>query len=362
MRVTSSTTIALAVGTAVGGMVMVLIGAFCWVRRCNNKPDFDGDGEREAMRPSRINGPLGGGLRTPQRYRNGNRQGQGLSTEQPFRYEEVSGIGDGNVPNLDLVIPSSDSMISQQSRISTGSSVDGDSGDEYDETQILADEFEKYKDQNLEKMRSKLEGNVSNFDIMMSQALTMALMEEEDEMSSISGSIAIGDKTSIELEADLLCEMNDWLKRTEGASVDERREFMQESLNKMVAIVHQGGISPEDASRAIHGCAAMLGLQLAEDIPETTLIVTGMRFSVTKEDVRDAFKKFGEIENAAISSNKRGFGIVRFTSKKSAHRALGAFKTEEIVVQDVAVSVRLLKADMPEIEVRRVYSNERRSR
>ena len=57
---------------------------------------------------------------------------------------------------------------------------------------------------------------------MMSQALTMALMEEEDEMSSISGSIAIGDKTSIELEADLLCEMNDWLKRTEGASVEER--------------------------------------------------------------------------------------------------------------------------------------------
>ena len=86
----------------------------------------------------------------------------------------------------------------------------------------MRSEFEKYKDQNLEKMRSELEGNVSNFDIMMSQALTMALMEEEEEdMNSISGSI-VGDKTSIELEADLLCEMNDWLKRTEGASVDER--------------------------------------------------------------------------------------------------------------------------------------------
>ena len=83
---------------------------------------------------------------------------------------------------------------------------------------------------------------------------------------------------------------------------------MQESLNKMVAIVHQGCISPEDASRAIHGCAAMLGLQLAENIPETTLIVTGMRKSVTKEDVQEAFKKFGEIENTAVSSNKRGFG------------------------------------------------------
>jgi RNA recognition motif-containing protein len=83
---------------------------------------------------------------------------------------------------------------------------------------------------------------------------------------------------------------------------------MQESLNKMVAIVRHGVISPEDASRAIHGCAAMLGLQLAEDIPETTLIVTGMRKSVSRKDVEDAFKKFGEIEGAAVSSNKRGFG------------------------------------------------------
>ena len=55
-------------------------------------------------------------------------------------------------------------------------------------------------------------------------------------------------------------------------------------------------------------------------------------------------------------------GIVRFTSKKYTQRALERYRTSEIVVQDVAVSVRLLKADMSEIEVRRVYSNERRNR
>lgn len=83
---------------------------------------------------------------------------------------------------------------------------------------------------------------------------------------------------------------------------------MQESLNKMVASVRHGIISPEDASRTIHGCAALLGLQLAEDLPETTLIITGMRKSVSRQDVEDAFKKFGDIENAAVSSNRRGFG------------------------------------------------------
>jgi hypothetical protein len=83
---------------------------------------------------------------------------------------------------------------------------------------------------------------------------------------------------------------------------------MQESLNKMVSSVRYGAVSPGDASRVIHGCAALLGLQLAEDIPETTLIITGMRKSVTRKDVEEAFTKFGEIDGASVSSNQRGFG------------------------------------------------------
>ena len=83
---------------------------------------------------------------------------------------------------------------------------------------------------------------------------------------------------------------------------------MQESLNQMVASVRRGDITPEDASRIIHGCAALLGLQLAEDIPETTLIVTGMRKSASRDDFIAGFKKFGEIDSAALSSNQRGFG------------------------------------------------------
>ena len=55
---------------------------------------------------------------------------------------------------------------------------------------------------------------------------------------------------------------------------------MQETLNKMVASVRHGIISPEDASRTIHECAAMLRLELAEKIPETALIITGMRKAV----------------------------------------------------------------------------------
>jgi len=117
---------------------------------------------------------------------------------------------------------------------------------------------------------------------------------------------------------------------------------MQETLNKMVTTVRHNIVSPDDASRAIHGCAAMLQLHLAEEIPENTLIITGMRKTVTKQHVVSAFSEFGEIDDAAIAPGKRGFGIVRFQSPKSTQRAMEKFKKEEIVVQDVAVTVKVL--------------------
>ena len=89
---------------------------------------------------------------------------------------------------------------------------------------------------------------------------------------------------------------------------------MQETLNKMVASVRHGFIAPEEASRTIHGSAAMLGLQLAENIPETSLIVTGMRKMVTRKEMIEAFREFGEIEDAAVSPNARGFGKLAFFS------------------------------------------------
>ena len=87
-----------------------------------------------------------------------------------------------------------------------------------------------------------------------------------------------------------------------------RRLFMQEALNKMVASVRHGVLGPEEASRSIHECAALLGLQLATEIPIDTLIVTGMRKTVTAADLVDAFSEFGEILEAAVAPNQRGFG------------------------------------------------------
>ncbi len=127
-----------------------------------------------------------------------------------------------------------------------------------------------------------------------------------------------------------------------------RKSFLQETTNKLVAYVLHGVIVADDASRTIHESAAMLGLELAAEIPENTVIVTGLRKNVTTAHLESAFREFGDLDEVAIASDARGFGLVRFLSPQSALRTMSAFREGEIVVQDVGVMVKVLKSDTVE--------------
>ena len=145
-----------------------------------------------------------------------------------------------------------------------------------------------------------------------------------------------------EIEASALFEVSDWLKRNESAEGERKRAFMQEILNKMVTSVRYGVIAAEDASRTIHESAAILGLQLAEELPVTTVIISGMRKTTTAEDMMKALHEFGDIDVAAVASRKRGFGIIRFRRRKSVERALRRYKSGEIVILDVSIQMKVL--------------------
>jgi hypothetical protein len=124
----------------------------------------------------------------------------------------------------DGMVSPSESLVSNQSLLSAGNSMAGDSGDEADATHNLADEFDQYKDQNLEKMRADVEGNLTGFDGMMSQALTRALIDDDD---AIVDPVELfwggsGSLTGAEIEASALGEVTDWLKRKDSASVEEK--------------------------------------------------------------------------------------------------------------------------------------------
>jgi hypothetical protein len=244
------------------------------------------------------------------------------------------------------IISDNHSSISRDSLLSASSGHDdSDSDIEYGGNSVLHDEFEKYKDENMEKMRKQVVESLTDCGDMVNLALTKALMDDLDDDEENDDITSPEERRGIEIEATVLCEMTDWMKKTVHASADERREIMQGTLNDMVSNVRRGVMSSDDGSRIIHGAAAILGLQLEANIPETTVIVTGMRKKATRKDMVEAFKEFGEIEDAAVSSNARGFGIVRYRSPKSVQRAMDRFRTGEIVVQDVAIMIRVLKPD-----------------
>jgi hypothetical protein len=133
----------------------------------------------------------------------------------------------GSAPPMvspDGMVSPSASIVSKQSLLSAGNSMEGDSGDEADATHNLADEFDQYKDQNLEKMRADVEGNLNDFDGMMSQALTRALIDDDDDIVDPAELLwgGSGSLTGAEIEASALGEVTDWLKRNGRASVEEK--------------------------------------------------------------------------------------------------------------------------------------------
>lgn len=80
----------------------------------------------------------------------------------------------------------------------------------------------------------------------------------------------------------------------------------------MVITVRKGMVRPEDGTRAIHCCAAMLGIPLEQDLPNNVLLVYGMRktsdINHGRSHLIEAFKQFGDIKSAGINPKNKGFG------------------------------------------------------
>jgi len=265
---------------------------------------------------------------------------------QPGQSKRSGFMNEGGSDDDMAFISPSESLLSNKSLLSAGEA-EGfgvESGDEADGTKNLQDEFDQYKDQNLENFRSDVEGNLLGFEGIMSAAVTNALMGDEENRTDPAELLwgCHGNPKGPDIEASALCEVNDWLKRNENASAERKRFFMQELLNKMVASVRYGVLNADDASRTIHESAALLGLSLANELPMTTVIISGMRKTVTATHMMKELREFGDIDTAAVASGQRGFGIVRFRNPKMVEEAMRKYRTAEIVVQDVAIQMKVL--------------------
>lgn len=172
------------------------------------------------------------------------------------------------------------------------------------------DELDNYKNQNIEIFRSAVEEAVHDVEGMMMLAVTNALTQSPTSSSDEEDHCAI--------EAESLYRAFDWWKRNEYSTVDSRREYFQDLLNKIVNLVFYGSIPPLQGYQIVHGCATVVGLPLVQSLPQTTLVIQGMLktndLALGRRCIRRAFNQFGEIESIAIAPNNRGFG-----KKKSIH-------------------------------------------
>jgi len=212
------------------------------------------------------------------------------------------------------------------------------------------DELDNYKNQDLDTLRTAVEDVVDGVEGMMSLAVTRALTVPED--ASFDSLPWAGAQDNGSIEASCLCETYDWLKRQDDTfGLDSINEYFQDVLNRIVVTTMLGMINPLQGAQLIHGCAAILGLDLMRNLPGTTLVIAGMRktndLAQGHNFIVKAFKPFGKIEEAAIAPNNRGFGFVRFAKPESVQRALKKYREYEIEIQDVSVSIKTLKSERP---------------
>ena len=83
-------------------------------------------------------------------------------------------------------------------------------------------------------------------------------------------------------------------------------------LNRIVQIVHRGLIRPQDGARLIHGCASILDMRLLRELPNTIVVIRGLRKTNDLAQGHHFLVKslgmYGDIIDASISPKNKGFG------------------------------------------------------
>lgn len=198
-------------------ITIIVIGVFLYYRKRNTNRE-DTYGVNGSKRTSQARGSEVHGMRWTD-----SGQHPSYNTSETKAYGSSYGRH-SDVPSrlADAVSSPPGSLVSSQSLISRGNSMGGDSRDEEDAAHTLVDEFDQYKDQNLEKMRAEIEG-LPECDGMMSQAVAKALIDQDDDaFMSINYWGGDQDISPEEIEASALGFVLDWLKRNGKVSDREK--------------------------------------------------------------------------------------------------------------------------------------------
>lgn len=192
------------VGLAAGlsGAALIVLLFILYTQRTISQRKREGGGETDGSKRS----PNGGIEMT----RNDNGKAYNATDDQ---------LEDGTSQIAGEVNEVMDVIVSNPSMVSEGGSLGSNPNDiqEGVPVETLQDEFDNYKNQDLEFMRNGVEESVYGAEGMMSLAMTRALMEEEEVNVDWGGA-----QDCPSMEANIFCEANDWLRKNEKASLERR--------------------------------------------------------------------------------------------------------------------------------------------
>ena len=226
--VRNGSTIAISVSFGIA-IAILIVGVFFWYRKQRTNREMDqqvNKSERHGGVQSSIMMDSDQKWTSSSAAMSSNLQQLGGTSESKaygpaFRKQQQHSGAPSGLSGMGVAVsPNGGSLRSNPSMVSEGHLIGDDSGDdEADTAQALADEFDQYQDQNLEKMRADVEGNLEGCDGMMSQAVARALIDDVDDNTS-SETYWGGDFniSAPEIEASALGSVMDWLKRNSKAS------------------------------------------------------------------------------------------------------------------------------------------------
>ena len=147
------------------------------------------------------------------------------SPDHPTALTEIHDLNHNN-NDLTYIREANESMLSQESLLSVGAIECTMTNDNSSYNNGIIgdgdrDEFDDFLDRNLEQMRDSVGDKIHGSDDMMSESLTKALMDDEEMQRSVD-LLWGGHGGSMEVEASVLCDTYDWLKRNDRTGIDER--------------------------------------------------------------------------------------------------------------------------------------------
>lgn len=181
----------------------------------------------------------------------------------------------------------------------------------------------------VESLRTEITNHLPQSEALVSRAIIHAFFPDNDsETSPSDGSFSITERDAEQVEADSLCNADEWaklnLEYAPAPDVEDRvLSYFQKQVETIFSYVRNEELEPSDASRILLNIAAVLRLEFAKPLFSNTVILQGLDRKIAMEDFLVILDTYGTVESAGVARS-RCFAFCRFKEPSSLRRLKSA--------------------------------------